>query len=51
MLSLGKSLQVFGRIDTIEDICRKIDKVTASEILETSNDIFDPSRLSTLIYK
>ena len=51
MLSLGKSLQVFGRIDTIEDICRKIDKVTASEILETANDIFDPSRLSTLIYK
>jgi predicted Zn-dependent peptidase len=51
MLSLGKSLQVFGRIDTIEDICRKIDNVTASEILETANDIFDPSRLSTLIYK
>ena len=51
MLSLGKSLQVFGRIDTIEDICRKIDNVTASEILETANDIFEPSRLSTLIYK
>ena len=51
MLSLGKSLQVFGRIDTIEDICRKIDNVTASEILETANDIFEPSELSTLIYK
>ena len=51
MLSLGKSLQVFGRIDTIEDICRKIDNVTASEILETANDIFEPSKLSTLIYK
>jgi predicted Zn-dependent peptidase len=51
MLSLGKSLQVFGRIDTIEDICRKIDNVTASEILETANDIFEPAKLSTLIYK
>ena len=51
MLSLGKSLQVFGRIDTIEDICRKIDNVTASEILETANDIFEPSKLSMLIYK
>ena len=51
MLSLGKSLQVFGRIDTIEDICRKIDNVTALEILETANDIFEPSGLSTLIYK
>ena len=51
MLSLGKSLQVFDRIDTIEDICRKIDNVSASEILETANDIFEPSKLSTLIYK
>jgi predicted Zn-dependent peptidase len=51
MLSLGKSLQVFGKIDTMEDICRKIDNVTASEILETANDIFEPAKLSTLIYK
>jgi predicted Zn-dependent peptidase len=51
MLSLGKSLQVFDRIDTIEDICKKIDHVSASELLETANDIFEPSKLSTLIYK
>jgi predicted Zn-dependent peptidase len=51
MLSLGKSLQVFNRIDTIEEICRKIDNVSASEILEIANDIFEPSKLSTLIYK
>jgi predicted Zn-dependent peptidase len=50
MLSLGKSLQIFGKIDTIEEICRKIDNVTASEILETANDILEPSDLSTLIY-
>ena len=51
MLSLGKSLQVFDRIDTIGEICQKIDNVSSSEILETANDIFEPSRLSTLIYK
>jgi predicted Zn-dependent peptidase len=51
MLSLGKSLQVFDRIDTIEEICRKIDNVSASEILETANDVLEPSKLSTLIYK
>jgi predicted Zn-dependent peptidase len=51
MLSLGKSLQVFDRIDTIEEICRKIDNVAASEILETANDVLEPSKLSTLIYK
>jgi len=51
MLSLGKSLLVFNKIDTIEDICKKIDAITASELLETANDIFEPSKLSTLIYK
>jgi predicted Zn-dependent peptidase len=51
MLSLGKSLLVFNKIDTIEDICKKIDNVTASELIETANDIFEPSKLSTLIYK
>jgi predicted Zn-dependent peptidase len=51
MLSLGKSMMVFNRIDSIEDICKKIDGVSASELLETANDIFDKSKLSTLIYK
>ncbi len=51
MLSLGKSIQVFNRIDSIEEIYSKIDNITASEILETANDIFEPSRLSMLIYK
>lgn len=51
MLSLGKSLLVFHKIDTIEDICKKIDNVTASELIETANQIFEPSLLSTLIYK
>jgi predicted Zn-dependent peptidase len=51
MLSLGKSLLVFDRIDSLDKICRKIDKLTSSEIMETANDIFDSFRLSTLIYK
>ncbi len=51
MLSMGKSLLIFGKIDSIEQICDKIDKVTTSELLETANEIFDPPKLSTLIYK
>jgi len=51
MLSLGKSLLVFNKIESIDDICSKIDKVSSSELLETANDIFEPSKLSTLIYK
>lgn len=51
MLSLGKSLLVFDRIDTLEDICKKIDAITSAELLGISNEVFDPSRLSVLIYK
>ena len=51
MLSLGKSLLVFDKIDSIEFICKQIDEITSSELLETANDIFDTSKLSTLIYK
>jgi predicted Zn-dependent peptidase len=51
MLSLGKSLLIFNKIDSIEDLCNKIDAVTASELLETANEVFEPDKMSTLIYK
>lgn len=51
MLSLGKSLLFFDKIENIEDLCKKLDAVTATELLDTANDIFEPSKMSTLIYK
>ena len=51
MLSQGKSLLVFERIESLEETCNKIDKITSSELLAVANEIFDPVRLSTLIYK
>jgi len=51
MLSLGKSLLIFNRIEDLEETYRKIDRITSSELMEMANEIFDPGRLSTLIYK
>jgi len=51
MLSLGKSLLIFGKIDSIEEIFRKIDSVTAAELKETAAVIFNEASLSTLVYK
>lgn len=51
MLSLGKSLLVFNRIEGLEETCNKIDKITSTDLLFTANDIFNPDKLSTLIYK
>lgn len=51
MLSLGKSMLVFNKVESIGEVCEKIDTVTASEILETANDVFEKTKLSSLIYK
>jgi predicted Zn-dependent peptidase len=51
MLSLGKSLLVFDRIESLEETCMKIERITSSELLAAANEIFDPGKLSTLIYK
>lgn len=51
MLSIGKSILLYDKVDTIEEINRKIEAVTAAEILEVANEIFDPAMLSMLTYK
>jgi len=50
LLSIGKSYLHFNRIDSIEEINRKIEAITASQILEITNDVFDDRRMSSLIY-
>ncbi|MGB8490227.1 MAG: pitrilysin family protein [Bacteroidales bacterium] len=51
MLSLGKSLLVFNKIEGLEETNSKIDKISSSDLLEIAGEIFDPGKLSTLIYK
>jgi len=51
MLSLGKSLLIFDRIDRMNEIFRKIDAVTNTELTDTAGIIFDSPSLSTLIYR
>jgi len=50
MLSMGKTLLMFDRIDTLEDIRKKIEAVTSLQILEAANDILNPNELSILKY-
>jgi predicted Zn-dependent peptidase len=51
MLSMGKSLLVSNKVDSLEEICKKIDIITSSQLLDISNEVFEPTMLSTLIYK
>ena len=50
MFSIGRSLLLFNRIDSLEDITKKIEGITSKELLEVANEILDESKLSQLIY-
>ena len=49
MLGVGRSLLVHGEVDTLEDAYKKINAVTADQIMEVANEIFTNN--STLIYR
>ena len=51
MLSLGKSLLFFNRVDTLEVIFDRIEKIGSSDILEIANEVFDEPQSSILIYQ
>ncbi len=51
MLSMGKSLLIFDRIESLGEIERKVEALTAAELLEVANELFDPDQLSYLIYR
>jgi bisphosphoglycerate-dependent phosphoglycerate mutase len=48
---MGKSLLVYGKDDSIEEIKSKIESISDSDIHEVAVDILNPSKLSTLIYR
>jgi len=50
MLSMGKNMLVYGKVDTMEEIYRRIDDISATELIDIANDVFDPAGLSTLIF-
>jgi len=49
-LSMGKSFLHRNHYDNLEKIYRKIDDLSAIQLLETANEIFDENTLSRLIY-
>lgn len=50
MLALGKSLLSYKKVDTIHQVYEQIDAITASDLMEVANEIFDSSKLGSLIY-
>jgi predicted Zn-dependent peptidase len=50
MLSIAKSILLYNRIDSFEEVKEKINKISPEIILEIANEVFEPSNLSSLIY-
>ncbi len=51
LFTLGKSIMLFNRYDTMEAIQKKIEEISADHLIETANEIFAPEKLSMLIFK
>lgn len=51
IISMAKSLLDFDCIDTLQQIFDKINGVTSGQLLAISNEIFDDSRMITLLFE
>lgn len=50
VLGMGKSYLHYNRYDTLEEVYRKVQGVTAEQLLEVANEIYHPDSLFSLIY-
>ncbi|MEJ6980968.1 pitrilysin family protein [Pedobacter sp. P351] len=51
IISMTKSLTDYGKADTLEEIYAKVNAVTAEQVLEIANTVFEPSKLTSLIFE
>jgi predicted Zn-dependent peptidase len=50
MFNIAKSLQLFGKIDSLEEVFHKIKEIAAKDLHHIAQDIFDPSAMSSVTY-
>jgi predicted Zn-dependent peptidase len=51
MLALGKSYMLYDRVDPLSEVFARIQRISANEIMEIANEVFDPKKLSRLLYR
>lgn len=51
MLTIAKSYLLFDKVDPLHVIFKKIEAITAEDLLDVSNHVLDESQFSRLIYK
>ncbi|MGL5683186.1 MAG: M16 family metallopeptidase [Marinifilaceae bacterium] len=51
MLANGKSFLVYGKVESLEEIYRRIEAITAEQLQRIAYEVFDVERQSMLLYK
>jgi predicted Zn-dependent peptidase len=51
MLALGKSLLMFNKVDTLNAIYQEIEKITAKQLFNIANEVFDEKRMNSLTFE
>ncbi len=51
MLAIGKSYLLYNRVDPLSEVFRKIEAITANDVLEVANEILDEKQMSMLVYR
>jgi predicted Zn-dependent peptidase len=50
MLTIGKSLLLFNKVEPVQSVFKKIEAVTQDDILEMANEILDSNNMSRIVY-
>jgi len=50
MLMMGKSLLDMGKVESLKEVFAQVESITAEDILEVANEIFDENQFSSLTY-
>jgi predicted Zn-dependent peptidase len=50
MLGIGRSLLNYNKVDTLDEIFKKIEKITPENIIDVANKVFDQNKMSTMVF-
>jgi predicted Zn-dependent peptidase len=51
LFTLGKSIMLFNRFDSMDLIAQKIAEITSDDLIETANEVLATDKLSMLVFK
>jgi len=51
IITMTKCLIDYGKADTLEEVFEKVNAVSSDQVLEIANEVFDPSKLTSLTFE